>query len=181
MRSKKGKGKKVNNSPIKVKDLSTENETSTNCLHSNSNVSEASRIEEDFQGVHQTSTTTSSLHSNPRVVEAARIFEEGELKHDVAQCRICNEIRPVFYKTTHVEPKLNDNDMYFPKSWSVGNDGKCNRCRQEEIDNKKRKNPTSAPKFSGIFSRMESECGVNFLHNNMHFEEIPPYAKPEST
>ena len=73
LRLKKGKGKQLNNSPIKVKDLSTGNETSTNCLHSISHVSEASHMEENNQGVHETST--SNLHSNPRVVQAARVFE----------------------------------------------------------------------------------------------------------
>ena len=117
------------------------------------------------------------LHSNPRVVEAAAIFEDGELKHDIDRCKICHEVRPVFQQAAHVEPKLNDNDLYSPVLWSVGDDGKCSRCCQEEINNRKRKNPSAAPKFSGIFTTYDDEVDCETIHNNMHFENIPPYLK----
>eukprot|EP00111_Clytia_hemisphaerica_P001294 TCONS_00003706-protein len=168
--TKKAKSKNVENfntKKAKSKNLeNVENGTSQPLPQAN-NISDANT------SVSNENSTT-SLHSNPRVIEAANIFEEGELKHEIKKCKICNEVRTVFHQAPQVQPILNKNDLFPPFSWSVREDGKCNRCYQEEKSNSKRKNPSAAPKFSGIFTNNDIE-GNRVPHNNMHFENIPPY------
>ena len=125
----------------------------------------------------------SSIHPNENVVEAMKRFEEGELKHSVASCKTCFECRPVFHATKPLRKAgPNESSPVEVKPWKIGNDGRCSRCHTEYLGRKKQlaqKGRVKAARFSGAYTTDDDDLGPvgTIRHNNMHFEEVPPYLK----
>ena len=124
----------------------------------------------------QTSSRESNLHPNPKVNQSVKDFEEGEDKHDIRKCTVCQEVRPVFHNSS------SDNASVKLKPWKINKKGICQRCNKERTKRSKQASPQPA-KFSGIHSA-EVDLGPKsdpIRDNSMHFLPVPPFLQNLTT
>ena len=112
------------------------------------------------------------LHPNPKVHEMVAVFTDGELKHQVATCQCCNEIRPQFHSTMPSDKfKSERRKPQAVPYWKIFKDGLCERCHKESYRRKKGNNVMT---FFGLNS-CGIDTGAGISHNNMHSAEVPPF------
>ena len=112
------------------------------------------------------------LHPNPKVHEMVAVFTDGELKHQVATCQCCNEIRPQFHSTMPSDKfKSERRKPQAVPYWNIFKDGLCERFHKESYRRKKSNNVMT---FSGLNS-CGIDTGAGISHNNMHFAEVTPF------
>ena len=118
-----------------------------------------------------TANVMEMIHQNPDVGSSITSFIEGEKKHSVEKCIVCQETRPVFHNSF----KSKDSRIQLTM-WKINKDGACSRCQKDRL--KRRKSKVLKPaKFSGIQS-IDIDMGPKgdlIRHNNMHFSPVPPY------
>ena len=113
------------------------------------------------------------LHANPKIHEMVAAFTDGELKHQVATCQCCNEIRPQFHSTMPSDKfKFERRKPQAVPYWKIFKDGLYERCHKESYRRKKGNNVMT---FSGLNSSCGIDTGAGISHNNMHFAEVPPF------
>ena len=121
---------------------------------------------QDIDFVISHSQPGTSNDENPSSVNSIKTFEASEMNHSVATCTVCLETRPVFHSVKSGPSSVS------LTPWRLNKAGVCVRCAK---DLKKK----AVPLFSGVHSS-ENVLGNpsnTFRHNNMHFEDIPPFLK----
>ena len=98
--------------------------------------------------------------------------------HEIATCISCLSARSVFHSTKCIKNiGAGQPSPIVAEKWKIFKDGRCKRCHQERLRNK-RENNGKAATFSGIFSLEDSAPISNLIrHNDMHFRNIPPHLK----
>ncbi len=111
------------------------------------------------------------MHSSPEIQEAVLRFEASEMKHSIAKCITCHQVRPVFHVEKYSKPLAAGRPPpMHGESWKLDRNGKCLTCRNDRYaSNQKTKvvqnkyKQTNLPnisvrpaaKFSGIYSSEE--------------------------